>query len=99
MNIKGSPRISISALVLWLLALGGSAPAGVAAQQSLQLVASSLVPSPKNAQAFFVQLRPIEWNPKETAIIVCDMWDLHHCLNATNRVAEIAPKMNQVLKA
>jgi type 1 glutamine amidotransferase/nicotinamidase-related amidase len=27
------------------------------------------------------------------------MWDLHHCLNATNRVAELAPRMNEVLKA
>ena len=25
------------------------------------------------------------WSTAETAIIVCDMWDLHHCLNATRR--------------
>src|SRR4051794_29111651 len=99
MHMKRSPRVSISGLVLCFLAISGSAPCGVAAQKSLQLVARSLVPSPKDAQAFFVQLRAIEWNPKQTAIIVCDMWDLHHCLNATNRVAELAPKMNQVLKA
>jgi len=38
------------------------------------------------------------WKPSETAIIVCDMWDLHHCLNATRRGAEMAPRMNKVLK-
>lgn len=39
------------------------------------------------------------WNPRETAIIVCDMWDLHHCLNATLRGTEVAPRMNEVLNA
>jgi nicotinamidase-related amidase/type 1 glutamine amidotransferase len=42
-------------------------------------------------------LREEGWNPAETAIIVCDMWDLHHCLNAVRRVGELAPRINQVL--
>ncbi len=37
------------------------------------------------------------WDAKKTAVVVCDMWDLHHCLNATRRGAEMAPRMNQVL--
>lgn len=40
-----------------------------------------------------------EWDPAETAIVVCDMWDQHWCKGATARVAEIAPRMNEVLKA
>lgn len=39
------------------------------------------------------------WQPEETAIIVCDMWDSHHCLNAVRRCVELAPRMNQVLEA
>ncbi len=38
------------------------------------------------------------WAPKQTAIIVCDMWDTHHCYNAVKRVEEIAPRMNEVLE-
>jgi nicotinamidase-related amidase/type 1 glutamine amidotransferase len=38
------------------------------------------------------------WQPGQTAIIVCDMWDSHHCLNAVRRVVEMAPRMNEVLK-
>ena len=38
-----------------------------------------------------------QWQPKETAVVICDMWDLHHCRNATLRVREIAPRMNQVV--
>src|SRR5262245_1538332 len=38
------------------------------------------------------------WQPSEAAIMVCDMWDSHHCLNAVRRGVEVAPRMNEVLK-
>ncbi len=38
------------------------------------------------------------WLPKQTAFIVCDVWDAHHCLNAVRRLEEFAPRMNEVLK-
>jgi nicotinamidase-related amidase/type 1 glutamine amidotransferase len=37
------------------------------------------------------------WLPSQTAIIVCDMWDRHWCKDATDRVAEFAPALNEVL--
>jgi nicotinamidase-related amidase len=40
---------------------------------------------------------PAKWNAHETAVIVCDMWDAHWCRGATARVAEMAPRMNEVL--
>lgn len=40
-----------------------------------------------------------DWDPKKTAIVVCDMWDHHTCPNAERRVGEMAPRMNEVLKA
>ena len=39
------------------------------------------------------------WQPHQTAIVVCDMWDAHTCPNAAQRVAQMAPRMNEVLKA
>jgi nicotinamidase-related amidase/type 1 glutamine amidotransferase len=42
---------------------------------------------------------PASWDTKETAFIVCDMWDSHHCLNAVRREKEMAPTMERVLKA
>ena len=49
------------------------------------------------------QFRMVEsvekWNPVETAVIVCDMWDLHHCKNAVDRAVQMAPRMNALLKA
>ena len=42
-------------------------------------------------------IKKIHWDPEETAIIICDMWDRHWCDNATKRVAEMAPRMNKVI--
>ena len=39
-----------------------------------------------------------EWDPNKTAVVVCDMWDHHWCQGASARVAEMAPRMNEVLK-
>ncbi|PQO27319.1 nicotinamidase [Blastopirellula marina] len=41
--------------------------------------------------------RQESWKPSETAIIVCDVWDLHHCQNAVLRVQEFAPRLDHVL--
>ncbi len=38
------------------------------------------------------------WQPGRTALIVCDMWDLHHCKNAVVREGEMAPRLNAVLE-
>jgi nicotinamidase-related amidase len=45
-----------------------------------------------------VAYRDTNCEPKETALIVCDMWDQHHCPQAVARVKEMAPRMNQVLE-
>lgn len=38
-----------------------------------------------------------QWDPHETAIIICDMWNQHWCKGATSRVAELAPSLNHVI--
>ena len=43
--------------------------------------------------------RTVDWDVAETAIIICDMWDDHHCKIAAQRVGVMAPRMNQVLTA
>ena len=40
-----------------------------------------------------------EWNPASAAVIICDMWDAHHCISAVRRVAEMAPRVNSVVTA
>lgn len=38
------------------------------------------------------------WKPEQTAIIVCDVWDLHHSINAVRRAEEFAPRLNKLLQ-
>ena len=57
------------------------------------------VEDPRLGGQFAVVEESESWDPERTAIIVCDMWDLHHCLNAVRRGSEMAPTMDQVLKA
>lgn len=38
------------------------------------------------------------WDPNRTAVIVCDVWDYHHCINAVRRIEEMLPRMDDVLK-
>ncbi|MEY2407740.1 MAG: hypothetical protein QOF48_410 [Verrucomicrobiota bacterium] len=40
----------------------------------------------------------IEWDPKKTALIICDMWDDHWCKSASRRVGELAGPMNDAIK-
>jgi len=92
---------------LWLLAavLALMAPAVLPVAQPAVLNAAE-------PAAFKLQLRkmwrgkdgswsqvttPEAWAPQQTAVIVCDMWDMHHCRNATLRVGEIAPHMDKVI--
>src|SRR5262245_42948117 len=88
-------RSAVPALVCVLAALV-AATAGEA--NSLKLTLRSRVPSAKEKGTFDVVTKAQTWDPKQTAVIVCDMWDSHTCLNAFRRVGELAPRMNQVLE-
>jgi nicotinamidase-related amidase/type 1 glutamine amidotransferase len=42
--------------------------------------------------------QPAEWDAKKTAVVICDMWDKHWCQMATQRVGQMAPRMNEFVK-
>ncbi|MFM1920893.1 MAG: hypothetical protein RLZZ303_2527, partial [Candidatus Hydrogenedentota bacterium] len=45
-----------------------------------------------------IETRPAEWPAASTAIIVCDVWDAHHSINAVKRLEEFVPRIDAVLK-
>lgn len=53
----------------------------------------------KGGEEFHVVTAKAKWKPEETAIVVVDMWNDHHCKSAAKRVVEMAPHMNKVLEA
>lgn len=46
-----------------------------------------------------VSEKTVAWDPKKTALIVCDMWDDHWCKSAARRVGEMAGPLNETVKA
>ncbi|HYE98503.1 MAG TPA: protein-signal peptide and transmembrane prediction [Planctomycetota bacterium] len=40
----------------------------------------------------------LRWDPRETALVVVDMWDDHWCRGAARRVAEMAPAVDAVVR-
>jgi nicotinamidase-related amidase len=47
---------------------------------------------------FRVVTKEQQWPPNKTAIIICDMWDAHPCLNAVRREEQMVPRMNELLE-
>jgi nicotinamidase-related amidase len=72
---------------------------GFAAEDALALKLRHQTETAPGSGRFHTLTRDEAWQPRETAIIVCDMWDLHHCLNAVRRETEFAPRLEQVLKS
>jgi len=73
-------------------------PAAAFSTDELDLELRRRVETGKGTGVHHVVVQRQSWLPQQSAVIVCDMWDLHHCLNAVRRGGEMAPRMNRVLK-
>jgi nicotinamidase-related amidase len=47
--------------------------------------------------SFVPEVKTIQWDPRRTALVICDMWDQHWCRGAAARVAEMAPAVNKLV--
>jgi nicotinamidase-related amidase len=55
---------------------------------------------PKDKDGRFpILTKEVSWEPKKTALIICDMWDDHWCKSAAKRVGEMTGPLNDVVKA
>lgn len=93
-------RIALIALFVVLAMLCLSAARSMeSGKASLELHIRSLVPVEEDKQAgeYRVVNETVEWDPKKTALIICDMWDDHWCKGAAARVGELAGPMNRLV--
>lgn len=70
-----------------------------AAATTISFSMEKRVRSDADSNSFMIVNEIQQWDPKETAVIICDMWDQHWCKGATSRVAELAPHLNEVISA
>lgn len=99
-TVLGAKRIVYTATLVDLDALLKAATANRPAVSGvLRLHLRERREEPAGSSKVEVLNRRVDWKVSETAIIVCDMWDDHHCKLAAQRVGVMAPRMNQVLTA
>jgi hypothetical protein len=77
--------LTTTAIVLVLLPVRG-----MACDQNIELQLRSRINESGN---FAILTKEKHWQARETAIIVCGMWDAHHCLDAVRREEEMVPRM------
>jgi nicotinamidase-related amidase/type 1 glutamine amidotransferase len=90
-------RHTLHVTVLALLC--GQTLAGAGTGDTLKVDLRKRVASAGTPDRFCVTCEKQQWDPRQTAIIICDMWNQHWCKGATERVAELAPVMNRVVSA
>ncbi len=83
-------------LIIACLIFAGIMPALPA--QQLQLTLRYQQPVADGIPRYHRFTRDETWQASETALIICDMWDAHHCVNAVRREAEIAPRIDALAK-
>ena len=92
------PKVLCSTLLLAVVMTGPQAPAAdPGPPEALTLHTRTRVAVPKGSWQYQPVHRTLRWDPKKTAIVICDMWDEHWCKSATARVAEMAPRMNRLI--
>ncbi|MEM7015433.1 MAG: cysteine hydrolase family protein, partial [Verrucomicrobiota bacterium] len=67
--------------------------------ENLQLQFRTQVETEEGSGKYHSLTNPGEWDAKKTCIVICDMWNDHYCRNAARRVTEMAPRMNETIKA
>jgi nicotinamidase-related amidase/type 1 glutamine amidotransferase len=98
------PLVGVAAVLLGGIILdrheaAAAGATGPSAGKSLALHIRKRVETKPGSNRFHVLTEEVAWDPAKTAIVVCDMWNQHWCKGATRRVAEMSPRMNEVLTA
>ncbi len=87
-------RLAFSCITL---ACVSSSDARLHAEDSFHVTLRYQTPTSEASPRYHQLTRDEAWSPSKTAIIVCDMWDSHHCYNAVQREKEFAPRLNELL--
>lgn len=86
-----------SSLILGLLAFMVLAP-GLAGGSDMQLMLRTRIQPPGASDTWTEATLKRNFAPAKTAIVITDMWDQHWCRGATERVGQIALRMEPLLE-
>jgi nicotinamidase-related amidase len=86
-------------LLVSLITLSGVVSMAAQDAANLHLPARERRETSAGSGEFQEATRMLDWNPHQTALVICDMWDTHTCPNSAARVSELAPRVNDFAKA
>ena len=93
------PRTLVLLAAIIVLPPSDTPAAPPQADHALRLNTRLRVADERDGGKVLVKHKPVTWDARKTAVVVCDMWNEHWCKGATRRVGEMAPRMNEVIKA
>jgi len=67
-------------------------------QENLELRLRTRQETTPGSGKFALIEQSVVWDVRQTALILCDVWNAHWCRSATARVAELAPALNNVVE-
>jgi nicotinamidase-related amidase len=91
--------MSIKMLAAGVVFVGLVAATAASPDAALHLRARHRVQVANGSSNYKVVIDSISWDPHQTAVVVCDMWDHHTCKAAEARVGELAPRVNDFCNA
>ena len=92
-------RNRIQCVLLAVVCLALNSAVSAAEDGDLTVKLQQRVKMEGRADEFRMTEKEVPWDPQKSAIIIIDMWDDHHCKSAAQRVVEMAPHMNRIVKA
>ena len=95
--MKPSSRLSLFVLLCFSAVASFDAASAPSSSGPLDLQLRSLHKLDTGVDQWEQVTNHARWEPTRTAAVICDMWDRHWCKSATARVAEMAPRMNEVI--
>ena len=89
---------------IWMSPTNGVTAGDKAVEQAakplhLHARTQSALKNPDGSTVYTTENREMRWEPRKTALVICDMWDNHWCKGAARRVEELAVPMNKVIVA
>jgi type 1 glutamine amidotransferase/nicotinamidase-related amidase len=86
-------------LTLFLAPIATAIASAAEPDPMLALYTRSGVEDPAAGGQWEIVYKTVQWDARKTAVVVCDMWARHWCDSACERGAEMAPRMNEFVRA
>jgi nicotinamidase-related amidase/type 1 glutamine amidotransferase len=84
----------VRSIAWWILAIVSVPFTRAADPVPLEVSLVRQVAVAEGAGRYMPVMEARSWSVDRVALIVCDVWDSHHCVNAVRRVGELAPRID-----